>query len=128
MNSPKLCPVCEAPIRGRIDKIYCSIACKSMAQYEQRQEKETVFLRVDKQLKTNRKILKKYNRSGKTIIRRTKIHQEGFDPKYFTHYWKNKNGDVYFFCYDFGFLKIQENQANILKNKYLIVEWQKYMQ
>ena len=47
----------------------------------------------------------------------------GFNPKYFTHYWKNQKGDVYLFCYEFGFLKRTENG----KAKYILVEWQKYM-
>ena len=50
--------------------------------------------------------------------------QEGFNPKFFTHYWKNKKGQVYLFCYDYGFLDLKDSG----KAKYLIVEWQKYME
>jgi len=28
---------------------------------------------------------------------------QGFNPKFFTHYWKNNKGDVYLFCYEYGF-------------------------
>jgi hypothetical protein len=47
----------------------------------------------------------------------------GFDSRFFTHYWKNKKGEVYLFVYEFGFLKINENQ----KEKYLLIQWQDYM-
>ena len=118
----KICPVCGGPVKGRKDKVYCSIDCRSAAQYEKRLIHDHFYLEVDKQLKTNRKILKKYNQSGFTTLRKEKLLEEGFNPKYFTHYWKNSKGQVYLFCYDYGFLDLKEN-----KDKYLIVEWQEYM-
>jgi hypothetical protein len=48
---------------------------------------------------------------------------EGFDPKYFTNYWKNPKGDVYLFCYEYGFLARKENG----RQKYVLVKWQGYM-
>jgi predicted nucleic acid-binding Zn ribbon protein len=127
MAEKKVCPICDAPIKGRADKIYCSLSCKSSHQYEQRLEKDKFYLQVDKQLKKNRKILKKYNRTGMTTLRREVLHQEGFNPNFFTHYWKNQKGDVYLFCYDFGFLKLKEKNGQQTKEKYLIIEWQEYM-
>lgn len=122
MNKQK-CPVCKTEFRGRIDKIYCSLKCKSINQYESRREKEKFYFQVDAQLKTNRKLLKKYNKTGKTILRREVLLIDGFNSNYFTHYWKNDKGDVYFFCYDYGFLNLKEGD----KKKYIIVEWQDYM-
>ena len=49
MIKNKKCPVCDTLIKGRSDKKYCSIKCKSINQYEQRQEIETYFLKVDRQ-------------------------------------------------------------------------------
>lgn len=119
----KICPTCGETIKGRRDKIYCSPNCRSASQYETRVVKEQFFLQVEKQLKTNRKILKRYNQSGYTTLRKEKLTEEGFNPKFFTHYWKNSKGQVYLFCFDFGFLEI--NQEG--KKKYLLVEWQEYM-
>ncbi|MEQ9591662.1 MAG: hypothetical protein RLN86_03645 [Cyclobacteriaceae bacterium] len=118
-----VCPTCGETIKGRRDKIYCSPTCRSAAQYENRLLKETFYLQIDKQLKTNRKILKHYNKSGFTTIRREKLIKDGFNPKFFTHYWKNQKGQVYLFCYEFGFLSLEENG----KEKYLLVTWQEYM-
>lgn len=127
MAEKKVCPICDAPIKGRVDKIFCSQNCKSAHQYEQRQKNEKFFLQVDKQLKQNRKILKKYNQTGMTSLRREVLHKKGFNPNFFTHYWKNQKGDVYLFCYDFGFLKLKEKKGQQIKEKYLIVKWQDYM-
>lgn len=118
----RMCPVCEAPIKGRDDKIFCSPNCKSAHQYEHRKELDKTFITIDRQLKINRKVLKKYNQTGMTSIRQSVLHEEGFNPKYFTHYWKNKKGDVYLFSYDFGILKLKEEATG--KKKYLIVAWQ----
>ena len=123
MNATKKCPVCDTPIKGRSDKIFCSVQCKSINQYENRQENEKFFLQVDRQLKINRKLLKRYNKSGFTTLKTSVLKAQGFNPNYFTHYWRNQKGDVYLFVYEYGFMKITHHN----KDKYLLVTWQPYM-
>lgn len=123
METRKICPICNAIVKGRSDKQFCSAKCRSINQYEQRQKNETFYFKVDRHLKINRKLLKKYNRSGYTTIRKTVLMEEGFDPTFFTHYWKNQEGDVYLFVYEYGFLKKRHNG----KDKYILVIWQDYM-
>ena len=38
--------------------------------------------------------------------------------------WKNNNNEVYLFCYEYGFLSLD----SFGKNKYLIIDWQDYME
>ncbi|MEZ7495856.1 hypothetical protein QO206_10175 [Leeuwenhoekiella aequorea] len=123
MLNMKMCPVCESPIKGRSDKKFCSTKCKSINQYEIRQEKEIFYMEVDRQLKTNRKLLKTYNYQGFTTVQKAALLNDGFNPNFFTHYWKNSKGDVYLFVYDYGFLDLKKSG----KDKYLIVQWQEYM-
>lgn len=123
MYGEKQCPICSLKIKGRSDKKFCSVKCKSIDQYGRRQEKERFFFEVEKQLKVNRKILKKHNLAGYTTIRKATLLEEGFNPKFFTHYWKNQKGDVYLFVYEYGFLSKLLNG----KDKYLLVVWQEYM-
>lgn len=123
MIDTKNCPVCGTEVKGRSDKKYCSVKCKSIHQYEQRQETETFFLKVDRQLKINRKLLRRFNKSGFTTIRSSELISQGFDPKFFTHYWKNKKGEVYLFVYEYGFL----SKINSGKDIYVLVTWQPYM-
>ncbi|GAL64765.1 hypothetical protein JCM19300_123 [Algibacter lectus] len=75
-------------------------------------------------MKLNRKILKNFNKSGKATVRAKVVLELGFNPKYFTHYWKNKKHDVYLFVYEFGFLKKKENNVE----KYILIKWQEYME
>ena len=45
------------------------------------------------------------------------------NPNYFTNYWKSPNGNIYLFCYEFGFMFLKERNIE----KYLLIEWQDYM-
>ena len=115
------CIYCKETFEGRIDKKYCSAYCRSAWYYHQHKEKEsTQFKKIDRQLKQNRKLLKNYNKAGLATIRKLELLQEGFNPNYFTHYWKNKRGQVYLFCYEYGFLAKED--------KYILIQWQAYME
>ncbi len=119
------CLNCNKELSGRSDKVFCDGYCKSSFHYKKKQgEKKSIFESIDKQLKTNRRLLKLFNKAGKAIVRKEELIQEGFNPKYFTHFWKNEKGDVYLFCYEFGFLAKEERG----KAKYVLVKWQEYME
>lgn len=120
----KTCLNCDKSLTGRSDKKYCDAHCKSAYQYRKsKTEAPNFFNKVDNQLKSNRKILKQYNKSGKATVRKKVLDSEGFNPNFFTHYWKNKKGDVYLFVYEYGFLKRKENNTE----KYVLIKWQDYM-
>ena len=123
MFENRKCPVCGGEITARSDKKYCSLKCKSSNQYEKRQTEEAFFLKVEKQLRTNRKVLKHYNKSGYTTIRKSELERQGFDAMFHTHYWENKKGDRYQFVFEFGFLERTVNG----KEKLVLVTWQDYM-
>lgn len=124
MRIQQHCKHCNKELKGRTDKKYCNLHCKSAYQYQLTKEQPERFYNiVDNQLKLNRKILKEFNRGGKVTVRAELINEMGFDANFFTHYWKNKKGEVYLFVYEFGFMKIKE-QTN---EKYVLVLWQEYM-
>lgn len=106
---------CNEKLEGRADKKFCTPYCKSSYYYQKNKEKENnLFQKIDKQLKTNRKLLKAYNKSGLSTVHIETLEEEGFNLNYFTHYWKNEKGDVYLFCYEYGFRKITDrNKKNI---------------
>jgi hypothetical protein len=117
------CRYCQEPIEGRKDKQFCSPYCKSAYHYQKQQAEDPLFKQIDKQLKTNRRLLKNFNKAGKSTIRKSTLLAEGFNPRYFTHYWRNDLGQLYLFCYDYGFMEKQETRAM----KYVLVQWQPYM-
>ena len=118
------CLSCNEPLEGRVDKKFCNAYCKSAYHYEKDKNKPpSRFQKIDKQLKLNRRLLSRFNQAGKATVRKQTLLNEGFNPNYFTNYWKNKKGDLYLFCYEYGFLERSENG----KRKYVLVQWQDYM-
>jgi len=118
------CAYCEKIVVGRPNKKFCNSYCRSAFHNDKvRKSPPTFFKTVDNQLKRNRKILRRYNRSGKSTVRSKVLHDEGFNEHFFTHYWKNPSGDVYFFCYEYGFKKIKSQGYDRL----LLVNHQEYM-
>lgn len=122
--SLRKCLNCKEIVEGRVDKLFCSDYCKSAYHYQKDKLKgKTLFKNIDQSLKRNRQLLAHYNTAGKAVIRKEALLKAGFNPNYFTHYWKNQMGDVYLFCYEFGFLEKKEKG----KSKYVLVHWQDYM-
>lgn len=125
MKTSNFCLSCKNELAGRSDKKFCDPYCKSSYHYKKSiQEEPRFYNKVDNQLKLNRKILKQYNKAGKATLRTETILELGFDPNFFTHYWKNKKGDVYLFVYEYGFLKRKEGN----NDKYILIKWQEYME
>lgn len=124
MRIHKECLHCGKPLEGRSDKKFCDPQCKSANQYEkEKQRPDRFYNKVDNQLKLNRRIMKEYNKGGKVTVRAKILLELGFNPKFFTHYWRNQKEEVYLFVYEYGFLKKNENG----KEKYVLVTWQEYM-
>jgi hypothetical protein len=123
-KNERVCKSCGKVLEGRSDKKFCESYCKSAYHYKKSLEEAPRFYnQVDNQLKTNRRLLKQYNKAGKATVRASLIKQEGFNPNFFTHYWKNQKGEVYLFVYEFGFLKKTEHNID----KFVLVKWQDYM-
>jgi hypothetical protein len=117
------CPNCGDDVFGRIDKKFCSPYCKSNYHYSANVADNSSYLNIDKQLKINRRLLKDFNRAGKSTVRKEVLIKAGFNDKYITHWWKNKKGDTYRFCYEYGYLPRVENG----KEKFVLIQWQDYM-
>jgi len=123
-NNERRCPECNEIIIGRSDKVFCSAFCKSSYHYKKNLDNDNnLFVKIDKILKQNRRILKTYNKSGKSTVRKDVLLKEGFNPKYFTHYWKGQKDTLYLFCYEYGFMEKTEKG----KSKFVLVTWQNYM-
>ena len=116
------CLECGEVLTGRMGQKFCSEYCKSSYHYQKNKQKESsTYVRIDKQLKLNRSILKKYNSSGQSQIKKELLEKEGFDFRYFTHSWSAKNGNEYHFCYEYGFRDLADN------GKFMLIMWQDYM-
>jgi len=118
------CLACDKEIDGRSDKKFCDSYCKSSYHYiKTKQGEKGIYSQIDRQLKHNRAVLKSYNKAGKATVRAHILLEQGFNPKFFTHYWKNNKKDIYLFVYEFGFLKRKEHSHD----KFILIKWQEYM-
>ncbi|HNU43159.1 MAG TPA: hypothetical protein PKH83_11720 [Cyclobacteriaceae bacterium] len=60
-------------------------------------------------MRKNRRVLLELNTTGKTKVNRDKLNDKGFDFNYFTSQYKTKDGSVYNFCYEQGYLPLENN-------------------
>lgn len=118
-TKPKLCLNCEKPVKGRTDKKFCDDYCRN--NYNNQLKSNTINLvrNVNNALGKNRRILEDLFIPGEEMAKTTKskLLQKGFQFKYFTHTYTNKKGNVYFFCYDLGYLPLENDWYLLVKQK-----------
>lgn len=105
----KKCLNCGDNLTGRVDKKFCSDYCRNIFNNQQRAYTNNYMRRVNTILKKNRKILCELNPSGKTTVHRNQLQKLGYDFDYFTNLYTTKTGKTYFFCYEHGYLPIENN-------------------
>lgn len=117
----KKCSECGNPYTGRADKKFCSDQCRAIYNNRLKSDKEKDVLRINSILRKNRSILKKYSPIGKTTVRKEILTTENFNFNFFTHIYRAKNGNTYYFCYEYGYMSVDDG-------KIVIVNWQGYME
>ena len=64
---------------------------------------------VNNILRKNRRILMSMNPTGKNKVSHDKLKARGFDFNYFTSTYKTRDGGIYFYCYEQGYLPIERD-------------------
>jgi hypothetical protein len=72
-------------------------------------------------LRKNRRILAELNPDGKAKVHKDKLLDRGFKFSYFTNIYRTKQGKNYHFCYDQGYMDI-DNGFLILVRRQSYVE------
>lgn len=118
---------CNKTVKGRADRQFCSGYCKSEYHYAERKKNGKVYFKmeVDEILRKNRAILARLNTRNGVTVAADILVEEGFNPRFFTHYWDNLSGERYYFCYDQGFREIKNSSYG---DKFTLVFWQKEME
>lgn len=120
-NEKHICLYCEEEIKGRSDKRFCNANCKS-AYHNQNPNSNEAFIRgINSQIRKNRSALRTACPLGKATVRKEFLLKLGMDFKYLTHIWKSPRGNSYNFCYDYGYMQIDDPK------KVLIIQQQNYM-
>lgn len=111
------CLDCAIPIVGRADKKFCSDACRN-AYNNKVNALSTNFMRnVNNTLGRNRRILKELNPNGKLKTHREALLKKGFDFDFYTNSYTTKSGDTYRYCYEQGYLILDEGMVLLVERK-----------
>ncbi len=121
MTVERICLECSYKLTGRKDQKFCCDQCRNTFNNRINEDANNYVRRVNHILRKNRRILEKCNPSGKVTVDGLRLAEEGFNFHYYTNVYETKKGSIYFFCYDYGYLKLENDQ-------YMLVQKQDYVQ
>ena len=115
----KTCLTCGKTVRGRSDKKFCDDYCRNNYNNQLKAGDNNYVRNINNQLRKNRRILHEILPGNEEVAKTTKnkLIQEGFRFKYITHTYTNKKGNTYFFCYEYGYLPLEQDLYLVVKRK-----------
>lgn len=113
------CIVCKAIIRGRTDKKYCSKMCSNKFHAEKRKKllPESVLL-TNRILLKNRSILQGFfegEKRKKVKVDKLVLSKLGFNFKYITGIYYNRERKRYHYVYDFAWMEFSTQEVLLIK-------------
>lgn len=113
----RICPECGEPIKGRIDKKFCSDMCRNAHNNKNNADSNNFVRNVNNALRKNRRILEGALVGETTKISRQKLADKGFNFNYHTSHSTTKNNHTYVFCYEYGYLPLENDYLLVVKRK-----------
>ncbi|MFN6015388.1 MAG: hypothetical protein ACK47F_11915 [Flavobacteriales bacterium] len=114
------CKECGQVLNGRKDQKFCSDYCRNTYNNRQNEDATAYVRRINNSLRKNRRILASMNPTGKVTVDGIRLAEEGFNFHYFTNIYQTRKGSQYFFCYEQGYIKLENDQ-------YMLVHKQDYV-
>jgi predicted nucleic acid-binding Zn ribbon protein len=114
----KECLACGKTLHGRADKKFCNDYCRNAYNNHLKSVNSPIIRAINNALLKNRRILETV--LGEEEMQKTtkdKLLQLGFQIKYSTHTYTNKKGNVYFFCYEYGYLPLDGDCYLVVKRR-----------
>ena len=115
----KTCQACNKSIRGRTDKKFCDDYCRNAFNNKIKADSNNTVRNINNALRKNRRILQELLPINEKMIKTNmeKLLERGFLFKYITHTYTNPKGNVYNFCFEYGYLPLENNSFLIVKQK-----------
>lgn len=117
INETRNCRLCGKILRGRSDKKFCDDYCRASYNNELKGAANNLVRNINYALSKNRRILESLlpttEQTAKT--QQHQLLQKGFSFRFYTHTYVAKNGNTYFYCYDYGYLPLENNWFLIVK-------------
>lgn len=118
------CLECGTEIYGRVDKKFCSDQCRNTFNNRTHAIANSYIRKVNYIIRKNRKIMAELlENSNKDAIKihKRKLIDLGFNFEYYTNIYKTKTGNYYYFNYEYGFMKIDDEYFTIVKREEYLV-------
>lgn len=114
----KNCLACGKTLQGRADKKFCNDYCRNAYNNGLKTTNNSLVRTINNALLRNRRILESLlGENEMTKTTKERLVQQGFLFKYNTHTYSNKKGNVYFFCYEYGYLPLEHDWYLLVKRK-----------
>lgn len=115
----KNCLACNKSIKGRTDKKFCDDYCRNAFNNKLKGESSNTVRNINNALRRNRRILQELLLPNDKMIKTNLeiLLARGFLFKYITHTYTNSKGNIYNFCFEYGYLALENNCFVIVKQK-----------
>ena len=118
-SEPKTCLTCGKPLKGRADKRFCDDYCRNSHNNQLKSASNNMVRNINNALGKNRRILESLLPEGEETAKanKEKLQRLGLQFKYITHTYVTKTGKTYFYCYEYGYLPLENDWYLIVKRK-----------
>jgi hypothetical protein len=115
----KKCLNCDRPLKGRADKKFCDDACRNNYNNQLKSIINNQVRNINNTLGKNRRVLESLlpEQEETAKAKKEKLIRLGFQFRYVTHLYTTKNGKTYYFCYDYGYLPLDNDWYLIVRKK-----------
>lgn len=120
MDPIRKCLECETELYGRVDKKFCSDQCRNTFNNKIHAISNTYIRKVNYILRKNRRIMEDLlnaNEKDAKRIHKTKLIDKGFSFDYYTNIYKTKTDHYYYFSYEYGFMKLDDDYFMVVKRE-----------
>lgn len=112
-----VCPECGDLIKGRVDKKFCSDLCRNAFNNKLNANTTNYVRNINNSLRKNRRILEGNLQGDTSKIAKQKLIDKGFNFNFYTNIITTKTNNTYFYCYEFGYLPLENDYILIVKRK-----------
>ncbi len=118
-KSTQTCRQCGKTLKGRIDKRFCDDYCRNAYNNQLKSENHRQVRHINLALIKNRRILERLLPGSEETAKasREKMLKLGYQFLYHTHFYTTKTGRTYTYCYDYGYLPLENNWFLIVRKK-----------
>ncbi len=115
----KKCKICKKVLKGRSDKIFCSVTCKNYYHTQLRKTNQKATQRIDDILHRNRAIMLEIlgKNSQQKKVERKVLDNKKFNFHYHTHQFINSRGKIYYYVYDIGYMLFSDGEVLVVRKR-----------